>query len=277
MIKVVGSMRDSHKSAANGIVRGLLDRFHGAEINREHSIPDDAHLFIQWGFKATRALMTCILRKIPYVIIDMGYFEPTRAIRQSISINGLHGLSLPVDVLDLPPRPHPRIEQWRDGGEKVLVIGQLPGDAALRGENPDTWMHKQAVLAAEAFGKPTHKRPHPKMLNPWEPAAVPIQEALDDTYVCVTYTSTVAVQAIVAGVSTVATHRGSPAYNMCSHTLAKIRLPGRESWVHDLSYREYNLLDAAELDAAAFYIERAYPAAAVQAKRGMLEIPRVRP
>ena len=268
-MKAYGSLRPSHKSHANVIMRALLGRLGGKFVLRTEVVPDDATLFLQWGFKKTNALVSAILAKIPYVIIDLGYFDDTRYERFSVSINGLHGMGMPVDgVLDLPPRPHPKIEDWKEGGRMVQIIGQMPGDAALRGENIEVWMHHASLQATEAFGKPARKRPHPKMINPWEPSLPALESTFEETYVMVTYTSTVAVQSVLAGVPTVAMHPASSAFAVCSARMKRETPTGREAWVHTLSHGEYSMTDERDLDNAAVYIAKAYPQATREAALG---------
>ena len=257
MLDAVGTLRPGDKSHANVLIKRVVDRLDGRYILRDALLDDKATLLIQWGFKPTKALRCAILRKIPYVIIDLGYFDAARTKRYSISINGFHGLSMPVaGVIDLPPRPHPRVRAWREDGDIVQIIGQMPTDAAIYGLNMETWMHKAAVDAAEAFGKPAFKRVHPKMLNPWEAALEPLSETFDTSYAHVTWTSTSAVQSVLAGVPTVAMHPGSPAFEVCSHGMHRSRLPGRQAWVHKLAHREYALAEDGDCDVAVEYILR---------------------
>ena len=268
-MKIYGSLRASVGSHANVIVKRLLDRLDGHTMLRTAPVADDATMLIQWGYKPTEALLTAIRKKIPYVIIDLGYFDPTRLERFSVSINGLHGYGMRVDgLLDLPPRPHPRIQKWREGGDRVIIVGQMPGDASLFGTDIHAWMNRAASAAVDAFGLPVVKRDHPKERNDWEPRVPPLESTFDDTYCYVTYSSTAAVQTVVAGIPTVAIHPSSAAYAMCACDVERVRFPGRELWAHALSHKEYGMLDDAECDAAAEYILRAYPCAAAQAFLG---------
>ncbi len=267
-MKAYGSLRPSEKSHANVIVRSLMARISGKTMLREHFMPSDATLLIQWGFKKTNALTTAILAKIPYVILDLGYFDGLRYERFSVSINGLHGLGMPVDVSRRASRPHPVLEDWRDGGEFVQIIGQLAGDSQLRGENTEVWMHHAALKATATFGKPARKRPHPKMINPWEPPLPRLSSTYDDTYVMVTYNSTLAVQSVIAGVPTVAMHLGSPARDVCPARMRRVCSPDREAWLHTLSHREYSMTDPKDMDAAVAYITGAYDKARHEAALG---------
>src|SRR5690606_21411776 len=93
------------------------------------------------------------------------------------------------EVADLPPRPRPLIQGWREPGEFVYVFGQLPGDRACRGQNMETWPTKTAQDAAEAFMRPAKVRPHPKMLSSWEKPLPSLQSVWEECHVAVTWTS----------------------------------------------------------------------------------------
>jgi len=274
-MKVYGNMRDSHKSAANVIIGGLLatSALQGKPCSREDHLPADADMLIQWGFKPTPSLKSAVARKIPYVIVDMGYWEGQRDARQSISFNGLHGGGLKIDVLDRPPRYHPELQPPRMDGEYVLIIGQLAGDASLRGENPETWMRKTAGKAIALYRRPVILRPHPRMLNPWEPVSEPLEDALENAYACVTHTSTCAVTALRMGVRTVATHWGSPVYGLASMQLSSFHNPGRIARFHRLSWHDYNLADLEERETAGAFIKDSYSQAKLAASAGTLEVP----
>lgn len=271
-----GSMRDSQKSAANIVVGRLLDRLGGDSMLRSHEFSTTgADCLIQWGFKPTRALLSAIESKAPFIIVDMGYFDEfNRTARMSISINGLHGTSMKSDfVQDLPPRPHPEIQDFYEEGEDVIIVGQMPFDQSLRGQDIDAWMNRAAVEATEAFKKPAHKRPHPRMLNPWEPQPAPLAAALDNAYCTVTWTSTSAIASVLRGIPTVAQHPTNMAYGICPKRIMRRRAVGREAWVHDISHRDYNLLDETDCDAACEYIIKALPQARKEASLGRIDAP----
>ena len=273
-MKAVGSLRDSARSPANVFIKAIIGKLGGTTILRTQPVPDDDTLFIQWGFKLTTALRSAIAAKIPFVIIDLGYFDASRMRRFSVSINGLHGLSMPVAGIDrLPPRWHPEIKDWQEGGEFVVVYGQLASDAAVRGINIETWMHKTAQECIAMIGKPVRKRVHPMMLNNWEPLPTPLDQTFEETFLAVTWTSGVAVQTVLAGVPTVTCHPASPARGVTAHTLHLHtgESVGREAWAHDLSYREYDFYNDKDLDSAAEYIIRAYPQATKEAAKGNVD------
>lgn len=255
----VASMRDSHGSHANVIMRRILDRIGGSEILRTQVVPAGTNLFLQWGFKRTNALDSAIKAKIPFIICDLGYFDEDRLERFSISLNGFNGLSQPVTGFEnAPDRPHPPVKPWNDEGNQIVVVGQMPGDAALRGQDIEAWMHRIATQAAEAFDWPVKKRPHPKMLNPWEPKDPPFVDTLDSTFLTITWTSNCAVMSCLNGTPAVAMHPASMAWPVAAHRLSRQIFPGRHQWVHDLAWRQYKLYDDADCDLACEYILRAF-------------------
>ena len=271
-LKAVASMRDSHGSHANVIMRRLLDRLGGTEILRSHVVPKDTTLFLQWGFKRTTALDSAIKARIPFIIVDLGYFDESRLERFSISLNGFNGLSQRVPSWKgEEPRARPILKQWRDDGDRIVVVGQMPGDAALRGQDIEAWMGRTAAEATEVFSKPVYKRPHPKMLNPWEPKDRPFVESLDETWLTVTWTSNCAVESVINGVPAVAMHPASMAWSVTSHRLSRQVFPGREYWLNELARRQYWLMNDQDCDAAAEYIIRAYEAGLGPASLGKVD------
>lgn len=271
----IAGMRPSAGSHANVVLRRLLDRLGGSEIEREQYFPADGDVYIQWGFKKTNALLSAIESKVPFIIVDMGYFDDfDRQARMSVSINGLHGSSMKSDfVLDLPPRRHPPVLDYNEEGENVLIIGQMPGDQSLRGQDIDAWMNRAAVEATEVFKRPAYKRPHPNMLNPWEPKPEPLEDALSNAYATVCWTSTSAIASVLRGIPTVAQHPTNMAYGVCAKHIMRRRAVGREAWVHDIAHRDYDLYDDADCDNACAYITKAMPQARRDACIGKVDAP----
>ena len=267
------NLRDSDKSHANRTLRQIGKRLDASECLREQVFPADGDFLIQWGFKPTRSLLSAIEAKVPYAIIDLGYGS-ARTSRFSVSINGFHGTAWrDPKVLDRPPRPAYGYSDWRSGkGSKVIVVGQMPNDQSLRGQDIDAWMGRAATAASEAFGKPVIKRPHPKMLNPWEQHKfVPFERELDDAYAVVTWTSTAGIESVLAGVPTIAMHRGSMVYGLSAQDMKLRTPPGRQAFVHELSWREWSWTPT-DLDALAEYLIEVAP----QAAKAPLDSPRNR-
>jgi hypothetical protein len=267
------AVRSNQRRGSIQKTQALASRLGGQQIYRKDFTPTDASLLIHWGFKPSNALMSAIEARTPFVILDRGYFDENREQTVSISFNGHHGLSMPVDgVMSSPPRPHPRLQDWRnDDCETILVCGQVDRDASLRGMDSDAWMHRAATDAIAAHKMKVVKRQHPKAIWPPRKNYPTLANALDEAYMVCTYSSTVAVQSVIEGIPTAAYHRASPAYAVCSSdSSARVRYPGRASWIHDLSYRQYDLSNDA--DAACSYIEMGWQQANLEAYRGEYDV-----
>jgi hypothetical protein len=235
----------------------------------QYELPADTEVYLQWGYKLTNAMETAMARGIPYIILDGSYFRDFQehaldAI--TISINGFHGLGLDVDMGKRRPRPKPELKPWRDEPEDGVcyVYNQLQKDRATMQADMDAWSTRSAVEATERFGKKAIIRPHPKMINPWEPPLPLLEDTFKEAHVAITWTSTVGVTALIEGVPTVAMHPASPAYGGCPSNIER-RTIDRDEWMHKLSYRQYQTHD---LDAAWAYIELCMPEAVKQAKAG---------
>jgi hypothetical protein len=107
------------------------------------------------------------------------------------------------------------------------------------------------------FQKPAKIRYHPSALPPGMKRSKPLSETYDETYVSVSYDSNCAVQTVIAGVPTVLQSPRAVAFPMCSSEMGVVT-PDRESWVHDLSHREYDIAGREELDDAARFIKAQY-------------------
>lgn len=266
-MRLVTGQRDKRTTITAGTLTMLTDRLGGREQSRDVD-ELDGDIYMQWGFKRTQGLQYAIDTGLPFIIVDWGYFGD-RGRHISISFNGFHGASMPVHAAQLlDTRPHPHAKPWKEGGKYVYVYGQLQNDRAIRGLEIEPWLRRTAQAAAEAFGKPAKIRPHPLMICSWEKALPPIQDTFDETYAAVVYTSSAAVQSVLAGVPTISLHKACPADPVCAHDF-KIVTPNRTEWLHDLSWRNYSM---SELDNAAKYIIMGYDQAVDEAQLGIYDI-----
>ncbi len=152
------------------------------------------------------------------------------------------------------------LRPWRDGGEHVLVLLQLVGDASLRGADILAWARACAEEIRAHTKRPILLRPHPqlsrrtareldafglstpgtRLLHPLETT---LQEDLERCWACVSFTSGGAVEAAIAGVPVFTLDPGSPARPVGNHDLADIESPARpdrSQWLHDLAYAQWS-------------------------------------
>ena len=218
-----------------------------------------------WGWRMGQRLR---LAGADVLVMERGYLGD-RFKWTSLCWNGLNGYGA------FPPTPHDGGERfnthhgylmqpWRDGGDYVLIIGQVPGDASLKGRDLRPW-YADCARRAKVFGLPIVFRPHPLAHRRGGVHAVPgtvmqqgtLGEALAGAAVTIVYNSNTAVESVLAGVPTICMDRGSMAYDMCSHDFdAPLIRPDRMQWAHTLAWRQWSLDEISSGEALRSFTQR---------------------
>lgn len=211
---------------------GLAEHGISATVSPDDSYPAaDDDFVVTWGYKRQYGFPQLVL-EAGYINGQSGDYVQSRLQFVSTGWNGLHGRADP-DPLDCPPDRAkaflPTIHSWRKGGDYVLVCDQHPGDACAP---PAGWWR-------EARGKFHHDllyRPHPLLA----PDLRPLSEALENAAACLTWSSTAAVESVLAGVPTWALDPGSPAWDVAAHHMEAPPYTGeRVTWLSRLAYRQW--------------------------------------
>lgn len=231
-------------------------------------------LVVQWNvrqdgmFEKTRgsAVETCIL--------ETSYLEPRReyvSVSFGQHVNNRNRFYGPFDD---PSRWEERfahlMRPWRSGVGPIVIMGQMPGDMATKNHvNFFDWV-LETYRAFAACDRIVWFRPHPGMVLPnpkqldkqskicvhpdqdeiwrgWRQAskeglrvhAGPLEKALVEAGRVVTFNSNSGVDAVLAGVPTVAVDKGSMAWDVTSHELGEIVHPDREKWAHALAWKQW--------------------------------------
>lgn len=152
--------------------------------------------------------------------------------------------------------------------DKILLLGQLPGDGSLRGLKFGEWIADTVDQIRRVSEKTIDIRMHPGISNKgiqeimtdawpvlfknhkkitWSLGSeIPLAKALTQCDVCVTYTSGSAVDAVLAGIPVVALDPGCLAYPVASHSLDEIDDPKKASpyliklWMTHLVNSQWN-------------------------------------
>lgn len=235
------------QAVASGLERG------GHDVRTTHVIENvQTPYAVCWGWRVGAQL-----RKAGHevLVMERGYVGD-RFSWYSLGWNGLNGNATPLwhpDDDGARWREHyaALMRPWREPGtgRYVLLIGQVPGDMSLAGQDLTRWYSSTALAAQARYGLPVRFREHPQALargynrspHYTEPATGTLDEALAGAEVCVTYNSNTAVDSVLAGVPAVVDNRGSMAWDVAGHRIGDLVRPERERWAAKLAWRQWRL------------------------------------
>jgi hypothetical protein len=157
-----------------------------------------------------------------------------------------------------------RMRPWRGNhdGDAVVIMGQVPGDASIRGVDIDQW-YSHTAAAIRRAGHKVGFRTHPVAMQRlgYRPCIGvtyggilglkgPLEDVLARAKWVVTWNSNSAVDAVLAGVPAVACDGGSMAYAVTGHAVMKPPpMPDRTQWAHDLAYAQWSIEEIRNGDA----------------------------
>lgn len=173
----------------------------------------------------------------------------------SIAWNGLNGRGTFPGYPDDSTRFAENFEMkpWKHDGDYVLMMGQVPGDASLRGRDLMPWYVDTAMKAQNAYEMPVKFRQHPQAARRGhrqspkytDPSIGDLSEALNGAAICVTFNSNSGVDAVLAGVPTVVADEGSMAWDVAAHRVGDIARPDRQAWANRLAWKQWTMQEIA--------------------------------
>lgn len=217
-------------------------RRHGVEVEVFTGEPT-GDVIVVWGWRLGRRH----LGGRPVLVMERGYVGD-RFAWTSLGFDGLNGRARfpkAQDNGDRWMRLHgDRMRPWRRSGGYVLIMGQVAGDMSLAhvGGNLARWYEAQAAI----YGDEARFRPHPDAARRGGaagPRGVPVirgdlQAALDGARLVVTFNSNSGVDAVLAGVPTIATDEGSMAWTVSARA-EPAEAPNRGAWAADLAWAQW--------------------------------------
>lgn len=215
-----------------------------------HNISEDCDIAICWGWRKGRQISP----SRPVLIMERGYIGD-RMRWTSLGWNGLNGRAkFPMpDMIDGARWNNNfahLMQDWRSGGRYIVVMGQVIGDAALGELDFAKW----ASDAISELGSRTEMevvfRPHPLggKLNIAAPVADgPLENVLAEAAAVVTWNSNSGVDAVLAGVPTIALDQGSMAWPVTDHELTdRPQQYPRQEWAERLAWCQWTLDEIAD-------------------------------
>ena len=242
---------------ARALGRGLHE-LSGVRVRylKRNDVDPESDLIVQTGFAGTRALNRAVSDRKPYIIMELPNWRPDLEYTTgtaSFGYNGLGGLAWHPPI-PTQSRPKPVLQPLKTSGE-TIVFAQKPNDHSLRGANHVKWVEDMLKLYPEAT-----LRHHPIMM---QGKSEPLARVLDRCKIALTYTSTVGVEAKVAGCDSEPSDAGSMAWDVTN----------RGKWLHELSWKQFSFAEL-ETQEIAGWIFSGYEEAAERAAKGILEVPR---
>ncbi len=181
-----------------------------------------------------------------YLVLERGYVGDIENRRRWTSC-GYDGLNGRADFCNGDAGPErwdqhfaKYMQPWRDGGDYALLMGQVRGDASLTGVDMEQW-YAEAAQALSGQGWTVMFRPHPRDIMQAPDGAYTLVGGLDSALsgagVVCTWNSNSGVDAVLAGVPTIAMDRGSMAWNVAVHEIDAAPLtPDRTAWSAALAH-----------------------------------------
>lgn len=148
------------------------------------------------------------------------------------------------------------LKPWHDG-EYIVIMGQVSGDASLKGQNMTVIYEEWAKNAEKHYNIPVYFRAHPNTRRGNFRPNIPhiegdIDTVLNNAHLVLCYNSNSSVDAVLNGVPCVAFDAGSMAYEVTGRAVCDRIKPNREQWLSKVSNCQWTPKEIENGD----YIER---------------------
>lgn len=186
-----------------------------------------------------------------YLVLEHGYVGERLHQWTSAGLNGLNGRAAFPVAQDGGRRWRKHfdgmIKPWKKGGDHVLLIGQVAGDASIAHVDINKW-YVDTIDVLQAAGKTVIFRPHPVSIGIGQlviPKGVavaiePLDRALSKAEYIVTFSSNTGVVSMLQGVPVVACDEGSMVWELAGKDPASFPgTPAREAWAYDMAYKQW--------------------------------------
>ncbi|HSH41803.1 MAG TPA: hypothetical protein VK973_06730 [Arenicellales bacterium] len=239
------------RTAGEALAAGMAR--HGDEARIiTHSVNARADIAVCWGWRTGRRLRDTGRRVL---VMERGYVGD-RFLWTSLGWDGLNGRARFPFIDDGGARWRECFEHLlqpeREGGEYVLMLGQVKGDASLEKIGvADHWYAKAAHEIGQRLDLPVKFRPHPVQVERDGPPRSgqlygmeliqgSLDEALAGAVVAVAWNSNSLTEAALAGVRVIACDPGAMVWPIAGQGMdADPCLRGREAWAHRLAWCQW--------------------------------------
>ena len=258
-LSIIASRSSPHQNEhAIALMSGLERHGHKSKIVNAPYQADDG-IVACWGWRMGQVLAEAGRRVL---VMERGYIGD-RFSWTSLGWDGLNGRAKMPEIDD-PTRFNRHfsnlLEDRKAGEDYVLLIGQVPRDAALGGRDLSQWYLDTAGDCKRVYGLPTVFRPHPKAPSGSYPggllmASEDLVKQMSRAAAVVTYNSNTGVEATLAGLPTIAFDEGSMAWDVTAHELGDTYQGDRQSWANRMAWKQWSMDEIANGTALAHVLE----------------------
>ena len=232
---------------ANSFAGGLKKHDISAQVFTGFDEPGECDLVVFWGHSYNKkALMDQQIRTgRHYLVMERGFYDD-RFLHTSLGYDGLNGQACFLNHSSPPDRwesSRSTLKPWNPKGDYYLLIGQVQGDSSCKHANLKKW-YDEVISRTQV---PVMFRPHPLDLSRWMPngsrqSSKSLEQDMAGAIAVITFSSTVGVDAMIAGKPTIAYDSFSMVYDLVPHRIQLTSLiePDREQWAYDLAYTQWN-------------------------------------
>lgn len=267
MITVIANPRSDHQSSHQAaLIEGLreLGIVCGSGLNTDKP---KTKFVACWGWRIGKSLRA---KGHEVLVMERGYLGD-RFKYTSLGWNGLNGhAEFPEYLPDYGERFNRlgiEIKPWKYEGEYALILGQVPGDQSLQGQDMRGWYEKKAKEIRDYYNIPVHFRPHPEAVKRGIAQKIPytiestgsLEEALSGAIFTVCFNSNSSVDSVLNGIPCIVGDKGAMAYDLCGKSIDEIIRPEREEWAYELAQKQWTIEEISSgeaLEGIAWKIER---------------------
>ena len=196
-----------------------------------------------WGWREARRY----INTLPTLVLECGYLGARTTDWISLGWDGLNGRAQFVNA----NVPGDRAARWARllkpcrpfGGGPIVIMGQVAGDCSWNNADPATKYQQMRQMVA-GLGQPVLFRPHPITAD----TGVSLAETLEMASGVVTFSSNSGVDAVLAGVPTIAMDAGSMVFGLvpAKPPFEKIDENQRARWLERLAYCQWSAAEVAD-------------------------------
>jgi hypothetical protein len=244
-VTVMANPRARHQIvAAEALCDGLKAEGYGAIYT--HSRSFSTKKVACWGWRNGLEFRR---RGHDVLVIEHGYIGD-RDYWLSLGWNGLNNRAKFPEIDDISRfDSHFSMQPWRQSGDYVLIMGQVPGDMSLAGRDLTKWYAEVAKDAERLHQMPVFFRPHPVCVDRGmnceipgiETLICPMDEALDGAHLVIAWNSNATVESVLSGIPCLTFDRGAMAWDVTGHQVRERIMPDREVWASRLAWKQWSL------------------------------------